>query len=61
MALKRAVYCCEEQLAQLMFKVAAVCIDTGPEPLPEGNDGLVDWLLRQISPDDFKHGLELLG
>ncbi len=58
MALKRAVYCCEEQLAQLMFKVAAVCIDTCPESLPEGKDGLVDWLLRQISPDDFQHRLE---
>jgi len=46
---------CEEQLQQLMFKVAAVCIDTSPEPLPESKDGLVDWRLRQISPDDFQH------
>lgn len=42
-----------------MFKVAAVCIDTSPEPLPESKDGFVDWLLRQISPEDFQHRLEL--
>ena len=41
-----------------MFKVAAVCIDTSPEPLPESKDGLVDWRLWQISPDDFQHRLE---
>ncbi len=48
----------QRQLAQLMFKVAAVCIDTSPESLPESKDGFVDWLLRQISPDDFKHRLQ---
>ena len=41
-----------------MFKVAAVCIDTSPKPLFESKDGFVDWLLRQISPDDFQHRLE---
>jgi len=41
-----------------MFKVATVHIDTSPESLPESKDGFVDWLLRQISPDDFQHRLE---
>ena len=41
-----------------MFKVAAVCIDTSPEPLSESKEGLVDLILRQISPDDFEYGLE---
>ena len=41
-----------------MFKMAAICIDTSPEPLSESKNGLVDWLLRQISPDDFQHRLE---
>ena len=42
-----------------MFKVTAVCIHTSPEPLPESKNGFVDWRLRQISPDDFKHRLKL--
>src|SRR6201996_1116827 len=41
-----------------MFKVAAVCIDTSSESLPESKDGFIDWLLRQISPYDFQHRLE---
>ena len=41
-----------------MFKVAAVCIDTSPEPLPESKDGFVDLRLRKISPDAFQHRLE---
>ena len=42
-----------------MFKVAAVCIDTSPEPLPESKDGIIDWILRQIGPDVFKYGFKL--
>ena len=41
-----------------MFRVAVVCIDTSPEPLPESKDGIVDWRLRKISPDAFQHRLE---
>jgi hypothetical protein len=41
-----------------MFKVAAVGIDTSPEPLPESKSGLVDWRQRKISPDVFQHRLE---
>src|ERR1700761_5682922 len=41
-----------------MFKVAAVCIDTSSESLPESKDGFIAWLLRQISPYDFQHRLE---
>ena len=58
MALKRADFICEGQLEQFMLKVAAVCIHTSPEPLPESKDGLIDWTLRQIGPDDFEYGLE---
>ena len=58
MALERVDLGCEEQLEHLMFKVAAVCIDTIPEPLPESKDGFVDWRLRKISPDAFEHRLE---
>jgi hypothetical protein len=57
-ALKRADLSCEGQLEQFMFKVATVCIGTSPEPLSESKDGLIDWRLRQISPDDFQHRLE---
>ena len=41
-----------------MFKVAAICIDTSPEPLPKSKDGPVDSRLRQIRPCDFQHRLE---
>ena len=58
MALKRADLRCEAQLEQLIFKMTPVCLDTSPEPLPKSKDGLVDWLLRQISPDNLKYRLE---
>src|ERR1700677_219043 len=57
-SLKRADLCLRRTITALMFKVAAVCIDTSSESLPESKDGFIDWLLRQISPHDIQHRLE---